>query len=321
MKRIKERIRGFLKECITPGTEAHEHYKREDWFTISKSILDFTNSVHIAFSLKKCDPYERLSELLEAFKRDCLSGKDFEQSSEKIIESFKWPKARVGCVYTRLPALTVVPYEEDIESVFEELNKVPAHTFAEMEKDFVDAGVSIPLMCKRPAVGEKVDPIKALETFLLAYESGLYPPVWVIDYMAGIFKDFYKSAGTKSLDRLFGFDKKRRGGPFQKSFEKERDEILCTNVWRLEHLFGVDRRTACRLEAERLRNLKNFNRTPLKFSTHLSWKTLEDRYRKKWAPLLADIYGHLDDAWRKEWVEKNGDEFLSQYPSLKKPLQ
>jgi hypothetical protein len=317
MRHVKNALKAFLEECVTPGTEAYEHYETNDWFSISRSILDFTSNTKIPLLAKKCDPYAKLSDSLDEFKSDYSSTKDFEQASKNIVELFKWPESRTECVYTKLPVPTEA-YYDDLAAVTEELNKIPAHHFAEFEKGLLDSSVSIALMCKRPIGGKKADPLKALETFLLAYENGLYPPVWVLDYMADIFKTFHESAGMKSLDTLFGFNRKGRGGPFQKMTETQRDGIVCQNIWQLEHFFGIDRETACKLEANRLRNDKDINKTPLSFVTNLSWKTLEDRYRKKWAPLFTSVYAERDEAWRKKWVEDNGKAFLDQYPSFKK---
>jgi hypothetical protein len=315
VKPPKEMTRDFLRECVTPGTEAHEYYKRNDWFSISTAILDFTNAIHVPLLPRKCDPYERLDDLLEEFKYNYSSGNNFEESSEKILESFTWPEQLTECVYTRLPAVTEVSHDDDMESIIDELNKTPVHLFAEIERHLLGPDVSIALMCKRPVGNKKIDPLNAIEAFLLAYQNGLYPPVWVLDYMADIFKTFHDSLGMKSLDKLFGF-KKGRGGPFQKSLEEERDEILCLNIARLEHFFGIDRETACKLEAERWYNNKDFNKTPLKFDVNLSWRTLEDKYRKKWATIFN--FGEKDREWSQKWLKDHGQEFLNHYPSLRK---
>lgn len=315
----KESITAILQECTRTGSRFNNlYYYAKDIYPIVNEICRITEISGAKLLPKSEYPDEKVAKLLIEFFENYKKGKEFSKISQQFLGSFVWPQNLTECVYTRFPSPTQFAVKlEDGYPTVEELNKNPAHFSTFEMGQFIDPETYIALCCKHSAFKKNNDPLMALEAFLLAHESGIYPPVWVLNYMAGIFKTFHDSMGMKSLDKLFGF-KKGRGGPFQKAAEDERDEILCRNVARLERLFGVDRQTACKLEAERLHNTKNFNTTPLNLNTRLSWKTLEDRYRKKWAPIFPS--GKGDRSWQywEKWAEEHGEEFLSNYPSLKK---
>lgn len=312
----QKEIKSILEECVTERTCFNNLYKNEQWYPISDKIFDAMKDFKIKLSSRRGDPYEKIDDLLSKFKKSYESNKDFDKSSSQFLQAFKWPDppASEGVILTRLPSQTEYSYDDDISTI-EGLNKTPAH-FPDLERDCLDSETYLALMSRYSRFKRDGSPLSVLEAFLAAYQGGIYPPVWVLDYMANIFKTFHDSWGTRSLDELFGFNKKGRGGAFQKAIEEGRDEILCRNVARLEQLFGFDRKTACKLEVERLHATKDFNKTPLlTLKTKLSWRTLEARYRKKWASLYK--YDKKKELWKK-WVKDHGEEFLSHYPSLKR---
>ncbi len=69
-------------------------------------------------------------------------------------------------------------------------------------------------VCKRGHFRKTKDPISVIEAFLLTYRNGLYPPLWVLNYLAECFEKYYEINIAKaysffgghyeSLDKIMG---------------------------------------------------------------------------------------------------------------------
>lgn len=158
---------------------------------------------------------------------------------------------------------------------------------------------------------EKKKAVYAIEVFLNAHENGLYPPLEVLDYLAGIFKDFHVSQGRKSIDRLMGFTAGKGQAPIFKKFaEKERDARLCLDVHRLNLVFGVAVNDAAYMVARRLEDTEKWDNTGFNLKT-IGADRLAVIYKKNW----RKIFKECDDLFQKEdWSPGKKKNFLALFP-------
>lgn len=88
-------------------------------------------------------------------------------------------------------------------------------------------------------------PLYLIRAFLAAFDAGVYPPPWVLDFVVERFREFDKSLGEKSLDNLFGFARGKGNRHFETNFLKEtRDELLCRDIFHLQGLCGISVKNA-----------------------------------------------------------------------------
>ncbi|KXK32653.1 MAG: hypothetical protein UZ01_00475 [Candidatus Brocadia sinica] len=208
-------------------------------------------------------------------------------------------------VYTLHPQKQEYQAEELPDS--KELNKIPAHV-TEITNDLGKS--MIPLVCAKGAFHRTQNPVYAIQAFLLAHEAGIYPPLWVLNYMHKIFKNFWKSNGKKSLDALFGFSRGKGQEPaFKSVFNEDRDEMLMKDVFRLT-ILGYSVSRASHMVSRRLEETKDWDKTGLSLST-LTADSINDRYLKKWSKIFNC------DFTRKHtlnWLAKNKMSFLEKFP-------
>lgn len=113
------------------------------------------------------------------------------------------------CVYTRMFApfcvLNSLPLRAGGDKQAYEILKAQESRILSI--DTLGGLTEIPL-----ALYEKSkDPTYLLEAFITAHKFDLFPPEIVIGIMANIFKEYLESIGSKSLDELFGFKRKKEG--------------------------------------------------------------------------------------------------------------
>lgn len=213
-------------------------------------------------------------------------------------------------VYTRYPSKDKFQPQPGKIPTVEELNKIPAH-IREMD---LTVQVSMPLLIRHSLFKTTKNPVLALEAFLIAHRAGLYPPKWVLNYMAGIFEEFstaLTSTSTKSLDRLFGFKPKQgQSVPLKTLLNEQRDEILCRDVYLLNKLFGIAIEKASEMVARRL---EENNYTEMKGPTlkKITADTVKDRYLKKWTKIFNDPLLRMDEL---NWSKEQQKDFLKQFP-------
>lgn len=208
-------------------------------------------------------------------------------------------------VYTLHPQKTEYSPEELPDK--EALNDIPAH-IAESPQNLGKA--YIPLVCAKGAFKRSQNPVYAIQAFLLAHEAGVYPPLWVLNYMHKVFKKYYKTNGRESLDALFGFSRGKGQEPaFKSVFSNDRDEMLMRDVFRL-NLLGYSIRQASYMVSRRLEEAKGWDKTGLNLN-ELTEDTINDRYLKKWRAVFNN------EVTRKhtlEWLNKNKNSFLGKFP-------
>jgi len=192
-------------------------------------------------------------------------------------------------IFTRFPPHdeTIFEIEEDKFDAFvkQSLGQLQAYVTASdidpMTFSYLHGGKSF--------FQETKNPIYAIEAFLSAREAGLYPPLWVLDWLAKGFQEYHKSNGRKPIGRLLGFT----GRSFKKLMEKNRDAWQMENIWRLKRFCGYDVKTAARMVSEHLKNNPGWNKTGLKLRTP-DGPTLASRYS-------AEGWEHIfDEAGRKQ---------------------
>lgn len=101
---------------------------------------------------------------------------------------------------------------------------------------------------------EKTDnPVYVIETFIISYRNGLYPPIWVLSWLCDHFEDWAENAGRKTLDKAFELTAgKGQTKPFEKIDIAWRNDNLCLEVWRLRHVFDISLDDACSMVSARL---------------------------------------------------------------------
>lgn len=213
---------------------------------------------------------------------------------------------RLFSLFTRHPEKTEFSVDEVPSKT--ELNKLPSPFVSELD---LDSDLMIPLVCKKDAFKETENPVHLIEAFLLAHEAGMYPPMWVLNKIAEVFREYHASNGNKDLDKLFGF--KRGVGQskaFQNIFEEYRDQCLTRDVFKLNVLFGISIEDAAHMTASRLAEMPSWNTTVLDIK-EISGETLKDKYLKKWKKVW-------DNKWTKKHVTEMSKEekiaFLKLFP-------
>lgn len=189
----------------------------------------------------------------------------------------------------------------------EALNDIPAH-IAESPQNLGKAYV--PLVCAKGAFKRSRNPVYAIQAFLLAHEAGVYPPLWVLNYMCKVLKKYWESNGTEDLNVLFGFKRGKGQEPaFKSVLSGDRDEILMRDVFRL-NLLGYSISQASHMVSRRLEETNDWDKTGLNLNK-LMEDTINDRYLKKWRAVFNNVVTRKHTL---EWLNKNKNSFLGKFP-------
>ena len=226
------------------------------------------------------------------------------------------PESKNGAMV--LEAFTLHP---PAEASIEDLKKVSGYiTEFDFSKIFKgDTLEWISLLSKGGSFERTKNPVYLIEAFLIAHNNGLYPPMWVLNFIADVFKRYHDSLGELSLDKLFGCKRwKGQEPPFKTVLNEERDEMLMIDVWRL-NLLGYSIDEASAMVAAKLENNKKWDKTGLKLSS-LSEGTIQSIYKKKWSKLFKDE-AFLKGA--ENFLKDNNKfkkEFLKTFPTYSFPV-
>jgi len=207
-----------------------------------------------------------------------------------------------------LECFTLHPPKKEIS--VEDLKRISAYV-TELELTKTMDNVSEKALLTKGGTFERTNnPVYAIEAFLLTHKAGLYPPIWVLNFMAKVFTKYHETFGEVSLDDLFGFKKWKGQDPaFKQVMNEERDEILMIDVFRL-HLLGFSIEDASYMVAMKLKETQGWDRTGLGLRK-LSAKTIEFKYKKDWKKNLE--YKHFKKATQK-WLNENKKSFLNSFP-------
>lgn len=128
---------------------------------------------------------------------------------------------------------------------------------------------------------EEGNPLILIETFLAMHRENLYPPLWVMDYIAKVFEEYYNLQGAKTLDEVFKLKVGKGQTPlFKAALKGERDEIMCLRVFKLNSLFKISIEDACFMVSEYFKKEDMQN---------ISEDTLKDKYIRKWKNICENM--------------------------------
>lgn len=253
-----------------------------------------------------------LSEFMRLYNKD----KNFDAAAKRFLNRFKWAEVSSGTIYTSYPSLRNFDYQNIPTK--DDLNNIPAH-FTSVDRERLASEALLSLHCKKAAFEEHHNPISALEALFITHEEGLYPPLWVIDFMVRVFREYYDSNGSKNLEQLFGFKKgKGQSTAFQKEFEEYRDDITSRDIYLLCTFGGFTLDEACMMVAGKLSKSATFDAVGVKRT--LSPETIKSKWEKKWRELHSQIAsskypdGHVLKDELKKWWDKNHEAFLNTFP-------
>jgi hypothetical protein len=200
-----------------------------------------------------------------------------------------------------------------VETSIEELNKHPAHIKA--NKEDLTSDETIKLLFERYVEykGSK-DPKSALEAFVIAHEGGMYPPVWVLDFMSEVFNDWIQLDGEKRLDDLFELNSYQGGTPLYKARKIEkRDQDVCQDVFILNTLFTYSIEGACQMAARRLEETEEWGEPPFVLNA-ISADTIKDKYHHKWKNIFKAMYASGSISFPDLDTKEARISYLKQFP-------
>lgn len=194
-------------------------------------------------------------------------------------------KEHLVTIFTRHPVKEKHPFEEMPSKI--ELSGLPSPYVSDLD---LDPTVMLPLACKENSFRGTQNPVYLIEAFLLAHESGYYPPMWVLSRIAEVFREYHASNGDKDIEKLFGFKSGvGRTSAFQTLIEEERDELLTVDVFKLNVLFKISIEDASYMVASRLAESPDWNKTSVDIK-EISAETIKDKYLRKWKKIWDNEY-------------------------------
>lgn len=211
-------------------------------------------------------------------------------------------------------------YPPDKDYTLEELRELRAH-YCESElmgMDQKDAVITLMTKYAGYADGEN-KPMNAIEAFLVAHENGMFPPMWVLNYLFESFLDYHNHQGEKSMDKSLGL-KRGKGQPtaFQELHNRSRDQDLMMDVGRLQIITGCSVDEACHMVARLLEELPD---SVFKYTRRPTFETMRDTYyRGHW----KNVTGPGSDLFVKgcsNMSEKDRTDFLSKFPEDSFPIR
>ena len=148
----------------------------------------------------------------------------------------------------------------------------------------------------------KNNPVFAMEVFMAFHALGLYPPLWILNWLNDAFSDYLKSKGEESLDRLLGVKRNKGQTPVIKEAAHISAEIKIMHaIGMLISMLNISIEDAATMVARKLENQDIKCPTP---------EVLAERYTKRgWSKAFQLIQSSLpmlaDD------MKKN---IIAQYP-------
>lgn len=161
------------------------------------------------------------------------------------------------------------------------------------------------------------NPLLLLNALMVSHESGLYPPVWVMNEIMKRLYHRYDTYEKTSLDKLFEFASYRKG---KESLFKERarrhiHDIIMHDVFRLT-LLGYTVDSAAEIIKRRI--LKEGSPKVGDINFFIEDSTIKRMYSTSWSKVFNNEHTKPID---KAWLKKNEQKFLSRFPYLPKPTK
>lgn len=129
--------------------------------------------------------------------------------------------------------------------------------------------------------------IYLLSAFLLAHESNLYPPLWVLDALALSFKNYHSNPEASPLDKWLGLQRGRgQKTASGEAAQQARDRDLAVDIWLLQCKFGLTVSEAVEVVQETLNDpsLLPRIRWEKRLKRTLTFDSLAKLYSCKWKP-------------------------------------
>lgn len=170
--------------------------------------------------------------------------------------------------------------------------------------------------CRKSQFENEGNPVYPIEAFMLAYQNGLYPPVWVMDFMYKAFEGWHTSNGRKSLDEWFGLKPDVGQTPvFKKLLTEDWYEILLFDVLKLRLFFGYTVDKACAMVRDKLEESKDYDKTKWGL-TMPNEGTIRNEFfkwkKKSGAADIKDRENRILSKYTKEMKTK----FLNTFPKI-----
>ncbi len=169
----------------------------------------------------------------------------------------------------------------------------------------------VQLLTRQTKFNRDGDPLAAIEAFLLSNKAGIYPPLWVLDFMTGVFEHWRQRNGSESLDKLFGLSRGKGQQPaLKEALRQERDQNIMLDMWRLRGLFSATLEEAAHMIARRMED-EDWDGTGLNLGD-LTADTILDKYRKDgW----AQLFSKYPDSYLPKWNQDKRDKYLALFPA------
>jgi len=222
--------------------------------------------------------------------------------------------AKLGVVY--ISGYTLHPPKEDIDP--DDLKRMTPYITDSDLSEMENSGKTISgneaymlLHSREGQFEESKNPVYGIEAFLIAHEVGLYPPMWVLNYMAEIFNEFHKHQGSKSLDKLFELTRgKGQNNAFKNVLLYDRDETLMIDMDKLRMVYGCTIDEASLMVARRMEEIPENRFQNLK---KLSDGAIKDKYMRSWKK-IDEYKTELVKKPYLNWTDEQKAKDLSKYP-------
>jgi|WetSurMetagenome_2_1015567.scaffolds.fasta_scaffold00088_50 hypothetical protein len=174
---------------------------------------------------------------------------------------------------------------------------VPAEKIFIREMDLpAQPGETLPdglfLELKRARYKKTKNPIELIESFVIAMENRIYPPIWVLDALYNAFKEYEKRRDVTTLDKILGLSGSVSGkdGTYKKRLEGIFNDNLMADMFKLT-LLGFKLDNAAHMVAAKLKQADE--KEPIN-KTAFRIKTTKSAYR------LLTMYKQARRTWLKE---------------------
>ncbi|GAV20824.1 hypothetical protein MMIC_P1799 [Mariprofundus micogutta] len=116
------------------------------------------------------------------------------------------------------------------------------------------------LITKKDEFDRTKNPIIAMEAFVISHKVGLFPPMWVLNFFANGFEEYHEALGKISLDRVLGLVRgKGQTNAFKELINKDRNENVALEAYRLRHLFNISIEEAAFMVFRRIEHMDGQN--------------------------------------------------------------
>ncbi len=143
------------------------------------------------------------------------------------------------------------------------------------------------------------DPMRAIESFLLAREVGFVPPEPVLAWIENAFREWYRLEGRSPMDELMGLQRKQGQDPwFKQALIGQRDDMLLLDMLRLQKL-GLTIDEFASAVASKLQNSAGWDKTEWNLGNvasetlkkkFKSWCTAKERAKLKENLVVPETY-------------------------------